>query len=71
MSKEENFKHIMDTSDKYNFDSFYNVYALKKHVDDLIIETRREEIDREKMKTLLVEISAISLSYISTTERVE
>ena len=71
MSKEENFKQIMEASDKYNFDSFYNVYALKKHVDDFIVETRRDKIDSEKMKTLLVEISAISLSYISTTEKVK
>ena len=71
MSKEENFKLIIKTSDKYNFDSFFNVYALKKHVDDFIVETRRDKMDREKMKTLLVEISAISLSYISTTEKVE
>ena len=71
MSEEENFKLIIKTSDKYNFDSFFNVYALKKHVDDFIVETRRDKMDSEKMKTLLVEISAISLSYISTTEKVK
>lgn len=70
MSKDELLKLIKEKSDGYNFDSFYNIHYLKKLVDDFIVETRREKIDREKAKSLLVEMSAMSLGYISTVDEV-
>ncbi len=71
MSKDELLKLIKEKSDEYKFDSFYNINFLKKPVDDFIIETQYENLDREKMKSLLIEISALSLSYISTVDEVE
>ena len=71
MSKDKLLKLIKEKSDEYKFDSFYNINFLKKRVDDFIIETQYENLEREKMKSFLIEISALSLSYISTVDEVE